>query len=56
MFVEILIIDDNLTEGVETFSGELVVNGANQNFSTVIEIEILDDERKLSKTEYLSIA
>lgn len=52
--VDIMIIDDSLAEGVETFSGKLVVSGPTQNFSTMIMIEILDDERKLNKTEYPS--
>ena len=45
--VEIVIFDDDLAEGVETFSGELVVTGPTQNFSTEIIIEIIDDERML---------
>ena len=52
MIVDISIINDNLAEGVETFSGKLVVTDPNQNFSTAIKIEIIDDERKLSKTGY----
>ena len=52
MIVDISIINDNLAEGVETFSGKLEVTGPNQNFSTAIKIEIIDDQRKLSKTGY----
>lgn len=42
--IAIVIIDDNLAEGVETFHGELSVRGPTQNFSVLITIEILDDE------------
>ena len=42
--IEIIIIDDDLAEGVETFYGELVVHSPTQNFSVIINIEILDDE------------
>ena len=41
---EIIILDDDLAEGVETFYGELEVHSPTQNFSIMINIEILDDE------------
>ena len=44
IIIDLKIIDDNLAEGVETFLGELVVNGPTQNFSVTMKIEILDDE------------
>ena len=42
--IAVVIIDDNLAEGVETFHGELSVRRPTQNFSVLITIEILDDE------------
>lgn len=51
--IDILILDDNLTEGAETFSGELVVTGPNQTVPPMIEIEILDDDSKPNKIWYL---
>ena len=42
--VAIVIIDDDLAEGVETFYGQLNVKSSTQNFSVQITIEILDDD------------
>lgn len=42
--VAIVIIDDDLAEGVETFYGQLNIRSSTQNFSVLITIEILDDE------------
>ena len=53
--VEIVIFDDDLAEGVETFTGELVVTGHTQNFSTEIIVEIIDDERMLIIASSLGI-
>ena len=42
--IAIVIIDDDLAEGVETFYGQLNIRSSTQNFSVLITIEILDDE------------
>lgn len=42
--IEVKILNDKLAEGIEIFFGELAVSGPTQNFSVMIEIEILDDE------------
>ena len=46
--VAIVIIDDDLAEGVETFYGQLNIRSSTQNFSVLITIEILDDEGYLT--------
>ena len=46
--LSIMIVDDHLAEGLETFGGMLEVVSQEQNLSfvSIIHIEILDDEGK----------
>lgn len=45
--MSIPIIDDDLAEGVELFGGMLQVLSPQSNASSIITIEIIDDEGKI---------
>ena len=53
IIITVNITDDNLTEGVEQFTGVLTINNqanSTQNFNTSITIEILDNDSKIKVT------